>query len=85
MATWRSLITYAMSKNGDSFDSVVSNTMTDGEMDVVFNSGYGCPEGIPFTLWTERYVYFPVVYDGREWVGCVARNPDGKATGHQGG
>jgi hypothetical protein len=30
-------------------------------------------------------VYFPACYDGAEWVGSVSRNPDGKATRHQGG
>ena len=42
-------------------------------------------EGKPFTIWTANTVYFPVVYDGAEWVGSVSRNPDGKPTDHQGG
>ena len=41
-----------------------------------FNSGYGGTEGAHFTVWTERYVYFPVQYDGSEWVGHVPRHPD---------
>lgn len=31
----------------------------------------------------KKSVYFPLCYDGSEWVGRVTRNPDGKATDHQ--
>lgn len=40
-----------------------------------FDNGYGTSEGYPFTLWTKTHVYFPVVYDGSEWVESVPRNP----------
>lgn len=31
------------------------------------------------------YVYFPLCYDGSEWVGSVSRNPNGVSTMHLGG
>lgn len=80
--SWREMITWEMDRNSDSWDDVVSNTMTDEEMDVVFYSGFGGAEGVPFTIWTKRRVYFPTEYDGAEGVASVSRNPDGKRTEH---
>lgn len=99
MATWRELIAAAMQKDddededdyygckgsGDIWVDVVACTLTDAELDVEFDSGYGGTEGKPFTLWTKRYVYFPVCYDGAESVGFASRDPDGKPTEHWGG
>ena len=85
MTTWKLLLTEEMAQNGETWDDVISNTMTDAEMNEKFHSGYGSSEGCPFTVWTSGSVYFPVVYDGAEWVGRVSRNPDGKPTYHVGG
>jgi hypothetical protein len=85
METWKHILTEAMIGNGETLADIVSNTMTDAEMDVEFDDGYGNAAGIPFTVWTANNVYFPVVYDGAEWVGSVSRNPDGFPTEHQGG
>lgn len=82
--TWRELISDEMLKTGESFDDIVSCTLTDKELDVEFDNGYGGSEGRPFTLWTANFVYFPLVYDGAEWVGSVPRNPNGVATEHLG-
>jgi len=49
------------------------------------DQGDGGTEGAPFTLWTAKAVYFPVQYDGAEWVGSASRHPDGVPTQHQGG
>lgn len=46
------------------------------EMDRKFYSGYGGTEGAPFILWTEKGVFFPVVYDGAEWAGWLPRKAD---------
>lgn len=83
--TWRHGIKRAMRDNGESWGDVVDCTLTDEQLDVEFNDGYGGTEGEPFTLWTKRRVYFPVVYDGAEWVGSVPRNPNGERTNHHGG
>lgn len=85
MGNWKKLIEYEMKQQGETFDDVVECTLTDEELVVEFDSGYGGSEGAPFTLWTTNRVYFPVVYDGAEWVGSVSRNPDGKPTYHLGG
>ena len=85
MATWRKLIEDEMKDWGENWASVESITLTDAQADAPFDSGYGGAKGAPFTVWTERSVYFPIQYDGAEWVGRVSRNPDGVATPHQGG
>lgn len=54
-------------------------------LDVVFHCGYGHSEGPRFTAWTVNRVYFPVVYDGSEWVASVPRNPCDEVTEHVGG
>ena len=53
--------------------------------DEPFDHGYGGARGCSFTAWTEQRVYFPVEYDGSEWIGSVPRNPCDEATPHQGG
>lgn len=80
MATWRELINDALDG-----DVLIHNTLTEEEMDVDFADGYGMSEGKPFTAWSETRVYFPVVYDGAEWVGSAPRNPCGEACRHFGG
>lgn len=85
MENWKQMLDEALKERGESWDDVEANTMTDEEMGRLFDSGYGSEEGCAFTLWTKNTVYFPIVYDGAESVGCVSRNPDGKPTMHQGG
>ena len=81
-ATWRELIAEAMEESGETWSDVVSSTLTEQELDVEFDSGFGAAEGKPFTLWTEKRVYFPTEYDGAEGCRSVARNPDGQPTEH---
>ena len=80
MSTWRELIGYILDG-----DVLIANTLTDEEMDIDFDDGYGGHQGKPFTAWSEAMVYFPVVYDGAEWVGRAPRNPCDIATCHVGG
>ena len=84
-ATWRKLLSDEMSLCGETLADVEYNTMSDAEMDVEFDATYGNIEGRPFTVWTQRRVYFPVGYDGRESVGSVSRNIDMQPTSHIGG
>ena len=79
MDTWRELIEEATKG-----DSIIKNTLTEDELDIRFG-GFGGPEGKPFSAWSEQYVYFPVCYDGTEWVGRARRNPCDEATKHMGG
>ena len=85
MTTWRKLLDVALAKQFEGFDDIVSNTMTAQEMDVEFDEDFGSVEGIPFTVWTTKRVYFPTEYDGAERVASVLRNPDGLPTRHVGG
>ena len=85
MNTWQELITDEMDRKGESWADVVRSTLTNRELAVKFNKGFGLSEGAPFTLWTKNRVYFPVVYDGLEWVGSVPRDPCDEATEHMGG
>lgn len=85
MNTWRGLIGEEMSNHAETWEDVLSCTLSDQELDAEFYEWHGGTNGKPFTLWTEKRVYFPVVSEGAEWVVSVSRNPDGKATDHVGG
>ena len=85
MTTWRKLITESMRDVGESWDDVAQCTLSDVQLDRQFDCGFGGEEGAAFTLWTKERVYFPVCYDGSEWVDSVPRNPCGEATSHVGG
>lgn len=98
-ATWRKMITEHMSERGESWDDVQHMVLKNKELyydegtdhrppaslDAEFDSGYGGADGCHFTLWTKRRVYFPVQYDGAEWVASVPRDPCNEATSHVGG
>jgi len=79
--TWRIEINYVLPKG----ETIIACTITDEQLDKVFNSDYGCTEGIPFTAWSENWVFFPICYDGSESVGCAPRNPCDRSMNHQGG
>lgn len=83
-ATWRTDLLAAFTRTGDSPATMIT-TLSDAELDRRISKKYGGSRGLPFTAWGDRYVYFPVVYDGREWVGWAPRNPCDEATGHMGG
>jgi hypothetical protein len=85
ITTWRELITIEMRERGELFEDIKSSTLTDEQLDTKFDNGYGGSQGCAFTVWTKNHVYFPAVYDGAEWVACVPRRPNGKATSHVGG
>lgn len=85
ITNWGKELSEKFKETGDSWYDIVSNTMTSDQIHKEFDDGYGGNEGCSFTVWTTNYVYFPVCRDGAEWVGFVPRNPNGKATSHQGG
>jgi hypothetical protein len=85
MTTWKELLVHEMRNRGETPNDIVSNTMSEDEMNEEFDSGFGGVEGIPFTVWTKNTVYIPGCYDGAEFVISASRNPDGKPTEHQGG
>lgn len=83
METWRKLLREAFEDSGDDFAKMVT-TLSDEELDKEFDDSYGGTEGEPFTAWGEKYVYFPVCYDGSEWVSWAPRNPCGEKMSHKG-
>jgi hypothetical protein len=82
--TWRKEIAVEMSNHDDELTNYTC-TLSEPEMDIEFDQGFGLVEGLEFTLWTATRVYFPVVYDGAEWCGSVSRDPNTISTSHQGG
>lgn len=60
-------------------------TLTQEELDYEFDPSYGAIEGSSFTAWSDTRVYFPVCYDGSEWVESVPRYPCFEVTDHIGG
>lgn len=85
MSTWRQLLTHELKQNFETFDDLIKIAIPPGHLDLEFDSSYGAPEGCPFTAWSENFVYFPIQYDGAEWVGSAPRNPCDMTTEHQGG
>lgn len=85
MTTWRQEIEKACRANGELYSDIIEVSIDKGELDREFDGGYGLEEGKPFAAWSENYVYFPVCYDGYEWVGSAPRNPCNKKLYHQGG
>lgn len=83
--SWKDMLIKCMSYNGETWEDVIDCTLSEELLNQKFDSGHGGTEGEPFTLWTNKRVYFPVCYDGAEWVGSVSRNPDGAPTSHVGG
>ena len=78
--TWRALLA---EEAGD--DEIVAVAPDPTVLDVPFDPGYGGSNGPEFLAWSDSRVYFPVVYDGAEWVGSAPRNPQAQGQGHVGG
>jgi len=84
MISWNELLKSAFELNGDDFEKMTT-TLSKEELVEEFDCGYGGVKGKPFTAWGEKYVYFPIRYDGAEWVGSAPRNPCAEKMRHQGG
>lgn len=82
--SWKDLISEEMERKNESWNDLHSTTLTSEEIYRKFDNGFGGAEGVPFTLWTRNRVYFPVVYDGYEWVGSVPRLPCTERVEHLG-
>jgi hypothetical protein len=68
--TWRESLREEMLSQGDP-GPVVDYAPSEAEFDVKFDAGYGGSQGPAVLAWTETRVYFPVVYDGTEWLGSA--------------
>jgi hypothetical protein len=85
VTTWGNLIGSVLKENGETWDDIVSITLSERDLKTRFDNGYGAEQGKPFTAWTKNHVYFPICYDGAEWCGSAPRNPNGVPMSHQGG
>lgn len=82
--SWGSMLDKLFKENGDSHENILGMAPANLDLHRTFNSGWGGSNGKPFTIWTEKYVYFPGVYDGSEWIAFVRRHPCDVATQHVG-
>jgi hypothetical protein len=81
--TWREHLIDAMRVIKDE-GPVVAWAPAEALFDVEFDDGYGGADGPAVLAWTERYVYFPVQYDGSEYLGSAPRNPQPEGQSHEG-
>lgn len=84
MTNWRNMILEEILDTEGPDAKMIACTLTDEQLGEEFDASYGIERGAPFTAWTENRVYFPVCYDGSEWVGSAPRHPCDEATTHQG-
>jgi hypothetical protein len=84
MTTWGIELAEELNNQQETLDNIVSITLTVEELNTFFDSNYGRLNGKPFTAWTKTRVYFPINYDGSEFVSSASRNPDGMPTAHIG-
>jgi hypothetical protein len=82
MTTWRKEFQEA---RGQDNSPVVAVAPDESYLDVEFDDSFGTSTGLPVLIWTEQRVYFPVVYDGAEWIGSAPRNPQSEGQPHVGG
>jgi len=83
MESLKEFLVREMAKNDEIFDDFVMLNVNSyknwkGELidiNTPVDTGYGSPNLPEFIGWTEDYIYFPVVYDGLEYIGSVPRNP----------
>jgi hypothetical protein len=86
MTTWRKLFTHDRDdRNAPDQSPIVAVAPDESVLDVEFDNDFGGSEGPYFLIWTEQRVYFPVVYDGAEWIGSAPRNPQPEGQRHVGG
>ena len=83
MTTWRKLLEEEFQIQNDSWKNIVMMAPSDGKwLDYYFDNDSNVIEGVPFTVWTKNRVYFPLSFEGPEWVGSVSKIPNGIATAH---
>ncbi len=73
---WHELISEKILQMGLDLVPMVYISLSNAEQIEPFTKGFGHPCGKPFIAWSDRHVFFSVVYDGMQSVGVVPRNPD---------
>lgn len=82
--TWRGALAIAMRVHGDP-GPVIAFAPSEAEFDIKFDADLGDTDGPHVLAWTADRVYFPVKYDGAEWMGSAPRNPVPYGQQHVGG
>jgi hypothetical protein len=82
--TWRAQLETQRSDAAD-VSPILAYAPNEEAFDVVFDDNYGGTEGQPVLAWSGTHVYFPVCYDGAEWLGSAPRNPQNDGQSHVGG
>lgn len=82
--TWRVELARAMRGAHDE-GPILAYAPSEESFDEEFYPGYGAANGPGVLAWTEGWVYFPVEYDGAEWMDSAPRNPQADGQCHVGG
>lgn len=82
--TWGVELERARVEAGDTSPVIARAPQDDATWSTEFDSGYGLHRGLPVLAWSEERVYFPVVYDGAEWLDSAPRNPVAEGQEHVG-
>ena len=78
--TWKELILIEMEKYNETLDDIISNTMSEEEMNKEFDNEWGGNSAYYFTIWSKTRIYFSAVNDGVfNLVESISRNPNNKA------
>jgi hypothetical protein len=80
MTTWRKLLA---DRAGD--EPIVAYAPDEATFDIEFDDGFGGANGPDVLAWSTTRVFFPVVYDGAEWIESAPRNPVPAGQEHVGG
>ncbi len=79
---WHDELKKEFGKRGDDFKKRKC-TLTLKELKQEFEEDCNQTQGRPFTAWGKKYVYFPLEYDGAEWIGYAPRYPCDEICKHQ--
>lgn len=82
--TWRQELAAAQ-RRADDQNEIIAYAPDAAAFVVEFDSSYGSPKGPDVLAWTETRVYFPVTYDGSEWMESAPRHPTTEGQEHIGG
>ena len=77
LTTIRELLEEVFNYTGDSLGTI-EYRLEGLSLDEEWDNGHGASEpDFKFVAWSEKYVYFPLCYDGLFWIGSAPRNPGG--------
>lgn len=84
LVTWAKALEEARTLQGDNSDLVARAPDDEAVWSREFDDDYGGRKVRPVLAWTVDRVYFPVVYDGAEWLDSAPRHPIADGEGHVG-